>query len=131
MSIGAVIVILVLIILMLFSFRTIMRRRSIPQFHPADLGTSVNDPAFLLLDVRTHHERNQNHIRGSLHIPLHELLGRLSELDRYKDRRIICYCQSGSRSISAASLLGKQGFSVANLRGGIAEWNYHHLKRRQ
>jgi rhodanese-related sulfurtransferase len=47
----------------------------------------------------------------------------MDELNKHKEREIICYCQTGSRSVSAAIILQKNGFNIANLRGGILGWN--------
>jgi rhodanese-related sulfurtransferase len=78
----------------------------------------------VLLDVRTKQERTRGSIPGSLHIPLHELPARIGELEHQRRREIVCFCQTGNRSLSAAAKLKRRGFSVANLRGGIAEWNF-------
>ena len=45
-------------------------------------------------------------------------------LEKYKSKEIICYCASGSRSVNAGLKLKKAGFTVGNLRGGIASWNF-------
>jgi rhodanese-related sulfurtransferase len=82
----------------------------------------------VLLDVRTYAEREQKSIKGSLHIPLHELGHRVKELEKHRNKEIICYCQSGNRSASAASRLRNFGFTVANMKGGISEWNFSGLK---
>ena len=79
----------------------------------------------ILLDVRTSSERSAQQIKGSVHIPLNELRRRSSELKKYKDKEIICYCRTGSRSINAASILKKNGFNSANLKGGIVSWNFN------
>jgi NADPH-dependent 2,4-dienoyl-CoA reductase/sulfur reductase-like enzyme/rhodanese-related sulfurtransferase len=74
------------------------------------------DPAkSLVLDVRRADERAKGYIPGSMHIPLDELRGRLSELP--KDKEIIASCQSGQRSYFACRLLAQHGFKVRNLAG--------------
>jgi hydroxyacylglutathione hydrolase len=74
-----------------------------------------------VLDVRTAAERAQDHIAGSIHIPLPELCGRLDELDR--GRPMIVHCQAGSRSAIATSVLLARGFSrVEDMRGGLNAW---------
>ncbi len=78
----------------------------------------------ILLDVRTAGERSSLSIPSSIHIPLHELSSRMKELEKYKGKEIICYCASGSRSVSAGIKLKKAGFTAGNLRGGIASWNF-------
>ncbi len=109
--------------------RKAWRRRMIKQYTAKELEEKLGEGAPpVLLDVRTAGEHRSGNIRNSLHIPLHELGRRLKELERYRRQEIVCYCQSGSRSLSAAARLAKEGFSVANLRGGMSEWNYHRLK---
>lgn len=101
--------------------------RSIPQYSPREIEAYLKETDAILLDVRTNSERKRGHIKGSLHIPLHELTSRADELKKYKEKEIICYCQSGSRSVSAALKLRKLGFTTGNLQGGIGEWNFQNL----
>ncbi len=81
----------------------------------------------ILLDVRTASERKSNSIPKSIHIPVQELSTRIKELEKYRSREIICFCATGSRSVSAALKLKKAGFKVGNLRGGIGTWNFSNL----
>ncbi len=100
--------------------------KSVKQYSPAELAEQLKQRTnIVLLDVRSDSERQKNNIKGSLHIPLNQIPGRLKELERYKGQEIVCYCLSGSRSVMAASKLQKQGFQVANLKGGISEWNFY------
>ena len=108
-----------------FYIKRIVLQRSITQYVPADIEGRLKSGQSVLLDVRTAGERKSSLIQGSFHIPLHELSSRVNELKKHNSKEIICYCQSGSRSISAASTLKKAGYTVANLRGGIAEWNFY------
>ncbi len=82
----------------------------------------------MLLDVRTPGERKERNIKGSFHIPLTELNRRTDELTRFRDREIICYCSTGSRSLHAASKLKKNGFTAANLKGGLIQWKAEGLR---
>lgn len=107
--------------------RRIYLRLTLKHYSAAEVAEKLKSEGnLLLLDVRTKQERAQNSIPGSLHIPLHSLSARLGELEKYRHREIVCYCQTGNRSLSAAAKLKKSGFSAANLRGGIAEWNFSH-----
>lgn len=63
----------------------------------------------VLLDVRRHAEWRSSRIEGALHIPLHELPGRLGELP---GGRIWVHCQSGYRASVAASWLDAAGREV-------------------
>ena len=106
-----------------FISKKIYQFKTIKQYTPVDVINGVENS--VLLDVRTEYERNKNKIKNSIHIPLNEILQRSKEIDKYRDKEIICYCQSGSRSLSAASKLKKLGFKSANMKGGIAEWNFY------
>lgn len=78
-----------------------------------------SQPPFLL-DVRQPQEFKAGHIPGAKLIPLHELASRMNELP--KNREILCICQSGSRSGTAARRLQNAGFNTLNLRGGMIAW---------
>lgn len=98
--------------------------RGLKQYSPREVAEAMKQSGSkVLLDVRTAAERQRSSIKGSIHIPLHQLGGRVEELNRYRDKEIVCYCQSGNRSVTAAARLKKSGFKVANMKGGIAEWN--------
>jgi rhodanese-related sulfurtransferase len=121
---------LALVFIAIFFFvRRAAIRRSVPRVGPAEYTAgSTEKGADVYLDVRTAAERSVGQIPGSLHIPLQELRKRIGELARYQEKRIICYCQSGSRSLVAASILNQQGFNAASMDGGITEWKYRQLK---
>ena len=98
--------------------------RGMKQYSPQQVAEAMKQAGSkIVLDVRTAAERQRSVIKGSIHIPLHELGRRIDELNKHKNKEIICYCQSGNRSLSAAARLKKSGFTVANMKGGIAEWN--------
>jgi rhodanese-related sulfurtransferase len=82
--------------------------------------------ALLVLDVRSARELVQTgRVRGSLHIPLPELRGRLQELQPYRDREVVVICRAGLRAYIAARILAQSGFPrVHVLSGGILEWHY-------
>ncbi len=76
----------------------------------------------LLLDVREPDERELAAIEPSLHIPMRDVPQRLSELP--KEREVVVYCHSGTRSAMIAAFLEGKGYpNVANLSGGIDAWS--------
>ncbi|MFZ3059938.1 MAG: rhodanese-like domain-containing protein [Candidatus Methanoperedens sp.] len=75
----------------------------------------------LILDVRTQEEYNAGHIKNSTLIPVQVLDKRLNELPR--DKKILVYCRSGSRSAQASEILVNNGFKeIYNMKGGITDW---------
>lgn len=80
------------------------------------------DSRVVLLDVRELDEREAARIEPSLHIPMGEIAHRVAEIPR--DRELVVYCHSGTRSMMVAGYLEGQGFhSVGNLTGGIDAWS--------
>jgi rhodanese-related sulfurtransferase len=128
METSQIIIYSVLAILIFLYVRRMFFLRSLIHYTPAEVAAKLTNDSIMLLDVRTASERQRNSIRNSLHIPLHELRKRTNELEKYRNREVVCYCASGSRSGSAAATLHKLGFKAANMKGGIAEWNFSGLK---
>ncbi len=84
----------------------------------------LEDDAFLL-DVRENSEYDLGHAPMATLIPLAELPDHLDDLP--KTRLIICVCHSGGRSLRAATFLQEQGFTVANMTGGMSAWHKEDL----
>jgi len=111
------------LLLLLIAYRA-YRSHSVPRVSPREAGEKVTAGEAVLLDVRTDGERRGGHIPGSVHVPLHTLRRRVDELKRHGGKEIICYCQTGSRSIRAAAILRGGGLKASSMDGGIGEWNY-------
>jgi rhodanese-related sulfurtransferase len=108
-----------------FTVRRWILSMRIPGYTAREVAERVGRTSeILLLDVRTREERSRGRVDGSIHIPLNDLAKRMQELEKHRKKEIVCYCQSGSRSLAAASILLKQGFNAANMKGGMAEWNF-------
>ena len=75
-----------------------------------------------VLDVRTPDEFTKEHIEGAILIPLQTLDKNLALIANVKNQKVIVYCHSGNRSVSASRLLADNGFSPLNVSGGITEW---------
>lgn len=76
----------------------------------------------LLLDVREPQELAVAALPGAQHIPMREIPGRLSEIDR--SLPIVVVCHAGGRSRQVAAFLLANGFEqVYNLAGGIDAWS--------
>jgi len=76
----------------------------------------------LLLDVREPWEYERARITGSQLVPMRQLPGRLTEIDR--EREVVAICHHGSRSAQVAMFLEKNGYrKVHNLVGGVDGWS--------
>ncbi len=91
---------------------------------PADLDALLatgNGHKPQVVDVREPWEFAQGHVPGARLVSLGELAARVGELD--KERPVAVICATGSRSQSAAALLGQRGFAtVYNVVGGTMRW---------
>jgi glyoxylase-like metal-dependent hydrolase (beta-lactamase superfamily II)/rhodanese-related sulfurtransferase len=76
----------------------------------ADLAAQLaNDPETVVLDVRRDQERSESFIPGSVHIPIHEVLGRLDEIP---PGEVWVHCAGGYRAGVVAALLDAHGIHV-------------------
>jgi len=71
-----------------------------------------------LLDVRQHSELAALRIPGAAHLELGDIIAGAVP----PAAELIAFCGHGERSASAASLLERRGFRVANLVGGTSAW---------
>ena len=96
----------------------IMANKSI---QPSEIG---KDNEFIVIDVRESDELSEGNIENSIHLPLGSIIrnARQGKLDKYKNKKIVTYCNSGYRGNIAAEELSKLGFNVFNLDGGFQEW---------
>jgi len=81
----------------------------------------------LLLDVRTPQEFEAAHIKNAILLPLQNLSQESLEAqglgNSARDKEIIIYCRTGSRSLAAYSFLLQLGYMhIKNLIGGIVSW---------
>ncbi|MDI9331505.1 MAG: rhodanese-like domain-containing protein [Alphaproteobacteria bacterium] len=102
----------------------------IDQVQPAQwrdwMAQQAEQGAPLMLDVREDWEVQTASVRPDdfelVHIPMGQLVQRLSELN--PERPLACLCHHGSRSMQVASYLTQRGFhKVANIAGGIHAWS--------
>jgi len=71
----------------------------------------------VVLDVRRRLEWQESHLAGAVHIPLHELLSKIAELP---PGEVWVHCESGYRSMVAASMLAARGRQVVGIDDDFA-----------
>lgn len=64
----------------------------------------------LIVDVRTPDEFKKKHIIGAVNLPIEEIVK--GRINLPKDKEIVVYCRTGSRSSVSAKVLKEQGWSV-------------------
>ncbi len=129
MSIAQILLYVLIALIVYYVGKKFYLIRTIKQYSPVDASQKVKkERNVVFLDVRTDKERKESFIKGSFHIPVTDLTSRSQELKKFKDAEIICYCQTGNRSLTAASKLKKMGYNATNLSGGMIRWKAAGLK---
>ena len=82
-----------------------------------------SDAPPLFVDVRPPDEWQEGHIPGALLAPRNNLESRFEALVPDRERSIVVYCGSGTRSVFATKTLQELGYeNVVNLAGGFSDW---------
>jgi rhodanese-related sulfurtransferase len=90
------------------------------ELSPHQAAELIRDGDAQLVDVREPYEHDAGRIAGSLHIELQRLPEEAASLDR--ERPLLFYCRSGSRSALAADAFAASGYDARNLDGGLEAW---------
>ncbi|OUT13842.1 hypothetical protein B9N63_05180 [Campylobacter concisus] len=102
------------------------------KFKGADLATIQADNKkkedYLVIDVRKVDEYNAGYLKHAISIPLEEIEARLDEINGYKDKNVVLYCNSGNRSSKALDILKAKGFNKLSNAEGVKEFNYDLVK---
>jgi phage shock protein E len=74
-----------------------------------------------LVDVRSPGEFSAGHLPGAKNVPVQDLASRLKSLGA-RDKPIVVYCASGTRSAMARSMLKSHGFTQVHNLGAMGRW---------
>ena len=89
------------------------------------------DPEIMLLDVREQDEYSSGHIMNSKNIPLSSLGYMKDKLPKDKEKPIITYYLSGARAKHACKTLNDLGYGNIYCLGGLFDWPYGFVKKKQ
>jgi rhodanese-related sulfurtransferase len=105
----------------------------VEELFPWDLEELLqNDPGILILDIREPYEFDAMHIRNSVNVPRgvlesaceYDYEETVPELVEARERDIVVICRSGKRSVLAADVMQKMGYSrVRSLKTGLRGWS--------
>jgi len=99
-------------------------QQQMPEITATELKQRLdNGDDIQIIDVREAHEVAIAKIPNAIHIPLGQVLNRVSEID--SDKETVVHCKMGGRSAKAIELLQRSGFTgnLTNLKGGITAWS--------
>jgi rhodanese-related sulfurtransferase len=90
------------------------------EYSPREVSALLARDQVQLIDVRQPHEHEAGRIAGDRHIELTALATAVDTIDR--ERPIVFYCRTGSRSAMATEAFRGAGFDAYNMSGGLVEW---------
>ncbi len=102
-------------------------RISFASIAPSEAVRLVNQGG-VLVDIRKPADYAAGHIAGARNLPGEMIAEGAKNLEKYREKPIVAYCDTGMTAGSAARHLGRLGFKqVYNLRGGLAGWRQENL----
>jgi len=90
------------------------------QLTPERVAEMMDQGVAQVIDVREDHEHEAGHVAGDRHIVLPQLSEQAGSLDR--NRPVVVYCRSGSRSEVAAEAMKASGYDAYSIDGGFVAW---------
>lgn len=96
------------------------RFETVKPIHVSEVEQQIdNDVDFILLDVRSEEEFRAGHLRNALNIYMGDIPSKIDQIP--KDRKIVTFCDTGRRAMTAASVLLRNGFEhIENCLGSLS-----------
>jgi rhodanese-related sulfurtransferase len=95
---------------------------------PFEATQKMNAGDAIILDVRDDSEYKSGHLLNARSMPLNKFDERLHEIEKFREKEIVLYCDNGMRSSRAIIKLKKSGFSkLHSLAGGLVAWEKANL----
>jgi rhodanese-related sulfurtransferase len=91
------------------------------EYTPQQVAALLEQHDIQLIDVRQPEEHEAGRIAGDRLVELTQLAAQVESIDR--DRPVVFYCRSGSRSAMATEAFRGAGFDAHNMAGGLLEWH--------
>lgn len=93
-----------------------------------ELVSSMGEENAVVIDARDAEEFKAGHIDGAINVFVDEAESKLSDLEQYKDSKVMVYCNSGKKSGKLAELLVENGFTDVYNADGVKEYEYNLVK---
>jgi len=93
---------------------------------PKDFKKLKDEKDVIIVDVRSNYENNVGRFKGAITFDINnfrDFPDKVSELEPYKDKKVITYCTGGIKCEKASAYLLEKGFkNVYQLHGGIIKY---------
>jgi sulfur-carrier protein adenylyltransferase/sulfurtransferase len=107
------------------SYRELLQqvKAEIEEMDAGEARALLESDSAAVVDVREQSEWDEGHLPGAVHVPRGHLESRIEAAAPDRDRTVLLYCASGSRSAFAAKTLEELGYDrVISLAGGFTDW---------
>ena len=95
---------------------------------PYDATQKMNSGEAIFHDVRDDSEFKNGHLLNARNMPVSKLDERMHEIEKFKDKDVVVYCDNGMRTTRATAKLKKNGFTqLHSLAGGLVAWEKANL----
>lgn len=100
----------------------------IRQVIPMEATRLINHDNATVIDLRKPDDFNNGHILNAINYPVDSMKEQEKNLEPYKDKTVILYCNTGMESPRIARLLMQKGFNkLYCLKGGLQAWKSANL----
>lgn len=89
-------------------------------YTPREVAELLEGDEIQLIDVRETYEHEAGAIARDRLVVLTELAAQAHTIDR--ERPVVFYCRSGSRSAMATEAFREAGYDAHNMAGGLLDW---------
>lgn len=101
-------------------------QNEIPEITVSELKELINNPDYVIVDVRNPSEWEIGKIPNTTLIPLPDIENS-NGVEQVKalmgDRKLVVHCKLGGRSLKALGILKQAGIDGINVKGGIIAWS--------
>jgi len=101
-------------------------QNQIPEITVSELKELINNPDYVIVDVRNPSEWEIGKIPNTTLIPLPDIENG-NGVDQVRalmgDRKLVVHCKMGGRSLKALGILKQAGIDGINVKGGINAWS--------
>lgn len=112
---------------MLFKFKFLFRKKKNRKIDMYDISdedlSSIILKGAIIVDVRSPQEYKEGHMEGAILLPEYDIKKKAREVLQDKNKDIVVYCSSGTRSKKAQEELQDMGYTkVYNLYNGYQNY---------
>ena len=112
---------------MLFKFKFLFRKKKNRKIDMYDISdedlSSIILKGAIIVDVRSPQEYQEGHMEGAILLPEYDIKKKAREVLQDKNKDIVVYCSSGTRSKKAQEELQDMGYTkVYNLYNGYQNY---------